>query len=97
VGGLVGRFALAHAGLGLAVGEDLAEVAADGVGAHARLIAVSQPLLGVGGQHEQVALALPADALDLAGAWADRQHDGRERGVEVGADAGGHRGALAGV
>ena len=70
---------------------------ADGVGAHARPVAVAQPLLGLGRQHEQVALALPADALHLAGARADRQHDGGERGVQVGADAGGDGGALARV
>ena len=42
-------------------------------------------------------MPLAADALDLAGAGADRQHDGGERGVEVGADPGGDAGALARV
>src|SRR4051812_15001924 len=39
--GQLGVLALADAGLGLAVGEDLAEVAADGVGVHARAVAVA--------------------------------------------------------
>ena len=60
-------------------------------------VAVAQPLLGLGGEHQQVALALPADALHLAVVRADRQHDGRQRGVEVGADPGGDGGALARV
>ena len=42
----LGGFALAHAGLGLAVGEDLAEVAPDRGRVHARLVALSEPLLG---------------------------------------------------
>ena len=97
LGGLVGDLALADAGLGLAVGEDLAEVAADRVGVHPHLVAVAQPLLGLGRDDEQVALALAADRLHLPGVRADREHDRLERGVEVGADPGRDGGALAGV
>ena len=95
--GVVGVFALADAVVGFAVGEDRAEVAQHGLGVHALPVAVAQPGLGGGGEQQQVALALAADALDLAGGGADREHDGGERGVEVGADAGGDGGAFAGV
>ena len=44
LGGLVWDLALADPVLGLAVGEDLAEVAADRLGAHPCLVAVAQPL-----------------------------------------------------
>ena len=97
LGGLVGDLALADPVLGLAVGEDLAEVAADRLGAHPRLVAVAQPLLGLRREDEQVALALAADRLHLPGVRADRQHDRLERGVQVGADPGGDGGALARV
>ena len=97
LGGLVGDLALADAVLGLAVGEDLAQVAADRVGAHPGLVAVAQPLLGLGREDEQVALALAADRLHLPGVRPDRQHDRLERGVQVGADPGGDAGALARV
>ena len=97
LGGLVGDLALADPVLGLAVGEDLAEVAADRLGAHPGLVAVAQPLLGLGREDEQVALALPADRLHLLGVRADRQHDRLERRVQVGADPGGDAGALARV
>jgi len=50
---------------------------------------VAQPLLGVGREDEQVALALAADRLYLPGVRADREDDGFERGVQVGADPGG--------
>ena len=93
-----GGFALAHPGLGLAVGEDRPEVAPDRVGVHPRLVTLSEPLLGRRRDREQVGLALPAaDRLDLPVAGADRQHDRRERRVQVGADPGGDAGALARV
>ena len=97
LGRLLGRLALAHAALGLAVGEDLAEVAPDRLGAHPLLVAVAKPLLGRRRERQRVGLAGPADQLDLAVARADRQHDRRERGVQVGADPGRHGGALARV
>ena len=61
LGGLVGDLALAHPGLGLAVGEDRAEVAADRLGAHPGLVAVAEPLLGLRREDQQIALALAAD------------------------------------
>ena len=97
LGGLVGDLALADPVLRLAVGEDLAEVATDRLGAHPRLVAVAQPLLGLGREDEQVALALAADRLHLPGVRSDRQHHRLERGVQVGADPGGDGGALARV
>ena len=50
LGGLVGDLALADPVLRLAVGEDLAEVATDRLGAHPGLVAVAQPLLGLRGE-----------------------------------------------
>jgi hypothetical protein len=64
---LVGDLALPDPRLGLAVGEDLPEIAPDRLGARPRLIAMAQPLLGLRREHEQVALALAADRLDLTG------------------------------
>ena len=94
----LGGLALAHAGLGLAVGEDRPEVALDRVGVHPGLVSLSEPLLGGRGDREQVGLALPAsDRVHLVLAGADRQHHRCERGVQVGADPGGHAGALARV
>ena len=83
--------------IGLAVGEDLAEVAPDRLGVHPLQIAVTQPLLGAGREGEQVRLAASADHLDLAILGPDRQHDRPERRVQVGADSGRHRDALARV
>jgi hypothetical protein len=44
----VGDLALSDSGFGLAVGEDLAEVAAHRHGVHPVLIPAAQPLLGLG-------------------------------------------------
>ena len=94
---LLGGFAMPHAALGLAVREDLAEVAAYGFGAHSLLVAVAKPLLRDGREGKHVGLTASPDQLDLAVLGTDRQHHRFERGVEVGADLGGDGGAFAGV
>ncbi len=97
LGRLLGGLALAHAALGLAVGEDLAEVSPHGRSVHPPLVPAAQPLLGRRREREHVRPARAADQLHLALLGSDRQHDRLERGVQVGADAGGHGGALARV
>jgi len=77
------------------VGEDLAEVALDRLGADPLLVAVAKPLLGGRGQRERVGLAGPPDQLHLAVPGTDRQHHRRQRRVQVGADARRDGGALA--
>ena len=96
-GGLLGRLALSHAPLGLAMGEHLPQVTPHRFGAHPLLVAVAKPLLGRGRERQRVGLAGAADQLHLAILRPDRQHHRRERGVQVGADPGGHAGALASV
>ena len=68
-----------------------------GRGAHPPLVAAAKPLLGRRRERQHVGPARAADQLHLAVFRADRQHHRLKRRVQVGADAGGHGGALARV
>ena len=98
LGGLVGDLALADPVLGLAVGEDLAEVAADRLGAHPGLVAVAQPLLGLRARATSRSL-LPwrRIACTCRACGPIGSTTASSDGVQVGADPGGDRGALARV